>query len=353
MRTLGKILLLVLLCTLEFTRFANADPQKSERSGLVILQYHHVADNTPAVTSIKPAEFQQHLQFLQENNFVIVNLADALEKIRQGQPLPAKAVALTFDDGYLNLEDYALPELAKRNWPATIFVNPGLLQQHEQHYLSWSQLKAWQKKGMTIANHGWLHDYWVRPAGMDLADWKKRIKQSILQTEKALKSELDHSSKLVAYPYGEYDTWLQQWLTQHNFIAFGQQSGAIAQYSDFSALPRFPASGVYADLATLKVKLMSEALPIDYTQLPSPLLATSNNPPEIQLKLNLPKAVGGLNCFVSGQPSAKVSKITENSFRVVASENLPQGRSRYNCTLQSEKAGVFYWLSQLWLNYPS
>lgn len=96
-----------------FNRIALAEEKTELNSNLVVLQYHHVADDTPAVTSIKPDEFIEHLNYLADNQFNIVDLPSALQKIKAGETLADKSVAITFDDGYLNLLDVALPELEK------------------------------------------------------------------------------------------------------------------------------------------------------------------------------------------------------------------------------------------------
>lgn len=356
MQTLKKLLVVAvtLLSMGHVSKEVQANTVKnnqSTRAGLVILQYHHVADSTPAVTSVSPQVFSEHMQYLQDNGFEVVDLHAALLSLKKQQALPPKAVAITFDDGYQNLADHALPLLAERGWPATIFVNPGLLRQHTQHYLGWQQLKDWQAKGMTIANHGWQHDYWVRGGRTDAKRWRARIKKSIRQTEQAIKKHLGKSTGMLAYPYGEYDTWLQEWLAEKNMIAFGQQSGAVSAQSDFTALPRFPASGNYANIKTLATKLMSEAFPMEYSKLPSPLSASVNNPPTLTLDLSSLKQPSSLNCFVSGSPKAVVNNDEQGHFSVSASQALPDGRSRYNCTMASGRDGVFYWLSQLWLVY--
>lgn len=345
---------MVLFGLVNFNRIALAQENPELNSHLVVLQYHHVADDTPAVTSIKPDDFIEHLNYLADNQFNVVDLPEALQKIRAGESLADKSVAITFDDGYANLLDVALPELEKRGWPATIFVNPGLLKKHASHYMSWQQLKTWQNKKMTIANHGWQHDYWVRqPDNMTSSEWQKQVKDSILSTEKAIEAQLGSSPRLVAFPYGEYDNWLTDWLKDNELIGFGQQSGVIAPYSDFTALPRFPASGNYTNLKTLKVKLNSKALPVNYNKLPSPLLASESNPPSVSLHwLNSVPNRQQLACYVTSQPKAKIVEQDKVS-QVTAQQSLNKGRSRYNCTLPiADGSGRFYWFSQAWLVNP-
>jgi peptidoglycan/xylan/chitin deacetylase (PgdA/CDA1 family) len=57
----------------------------------------------------------------------VVPLEDALETLANGQPLPSRAVAITFDDGYRDNLDIAVPLLEDLGLPATFFLVPGLL----------------------------------------------------------------------------------------------------------------------------------------------------------------------------------------------------------------------------------
>jgi peptidoglycan/xylan/chitin deacetylase (PgdA/CDA1 family) len=57
----------------------------------------------------------------------VVPLAPALQSLGGGRSLPRRAVALTFDDGYLDTLNLAVPVLGKLGLPATFFLVPGLL----------------------------------------------------------------------------------------------------------------------------------------------------------------------------------------------------------------------------------
>jgi peptidoglycan/xylan/chitin deacetylase (PgdA/CDA1 family) len=57
----------------------------------------------------------------------IVPLEAALDALTSGRPLPPRAVALTFDDGYRDTLDLAVPMLERLGLPATFFLVPGIL----------------------------------------------------------------------------------------------------------------------------------------------------------------------------------------------------------------------------------
>jgi peptidoglycan/xylan/chitin deacetylase (PgdA/CDA1 family) len=57
-----------------------------------------------------------------------------------GEPLPARAVAITFDDGYRDNLELAAPELERRGMDATFFLVPRLL---ERRLDPWWERAAW------------------------------------------------------------------------------------------------------------------------------------------------------------------------------------------------------------------
>src|SRR5271157_5964061 len=78
-----------------------------------ILTYHSL-DDSGSVISIQPALFRRHMEFLAESGVPVVPLDQVL-----GRP---GSVAITFDDGFRNFADWALPVLDRHQLPATIFI---------------------------------------------------------------------------------------------------------------------------------------------------------------------------------------------------------------------------------------
>jgi peptidoglycan/xylan/chitin deacetylase (PgdA/CDA1 family) len=70
----------------------------------------------------------------------IVPLPQALDTLSAGGRLPPRAVALTFDDGYRDNLDLAVPLLQELGLPATFFLIPGLLAREVR---PWWELLAW------------------------------------------------------------------------------------------------------------------------------------------------------------------------------------------------------------------
>ncbi len=316
----------------------------------VILQYHHVSSETSPVTSISPEQFLQHMTYLKDNHFKVVRLEALVDKIRKKQPIDDKTIAITFDDAYDNVYTNARPILKKFDWPYTVFINPKYSDKGYSRHMTWQQLNQIAKEKATLANHTMSHDYMVRtPSNLTPKRWRQQILDDIELAETRLKEKTGQNHKMLAYPYGEFNLPLARELRKRGYIGFGQHSGAVGHYTNLARIPRFPASGIYANLDKLKLKM--ESLPFAITALENADMVIEQNPPALTVTVKVEDFLAkNVQCFI-GPASASVTWPSANQFIVTAPHALAKGRSRYNCTAPSiSKPGRFYWFSQPWLN---
>jgi peptidoglycan/xylan/chitin deacetylase (PgdA/CDA1 family) len=94
---------------------------------LSILTFHKVPKTRDLLVpdELDMAEFETIIDFLKQHTRVL-SLGEAVEKLRLGT-LPARAVALTFDDGYVEWSRNVADALLKRSLPATFFVSTEIL----------------------------------------------------------------------------------------------------------------------------------------------------------------------------------------------------------------------------------
>ena len=96
-------------------------------STLRVLTYHRVLDPAdpsaprPAGVSATPAVFDAQMRHLAER-YRVLSADEVLDASRAGRPLPARAVLVTFDDGYWDFGAIAWPILRRYRLPATVFV---------------------------------------------------------------------------------------------------------------------------------------------------------------------------------------------------------------------------------------
>jgi len=94
---------------------------------LSTLIYHRVLPRANPLNTwdVTAAEFDAQMEIL-ARLFNVLPLAEAVERLRK-RSLPERAACVTFDDGYADNAEVALPILQARHVPATFFIATGYL----------------------------------------------------------------------------------------------------------------------------------------------------------------------------------------------------------------------------------
>ena len=117
--------------------------------------------------------------------------------------------AVTFDDGFVCVRDYALPVLAKRNIPVAFFVpsaclgqQPPWLDEGDGDYknivMTEAQLNSLDKKLVLIGSHGRTHQNLLQ-IGTDEA------RKEIIQSKKELENILNIPLETISFPHGDFN----------------------------------------------------------------------------------------------------------------------------------------------------
>lgn len=97
------------------------------RQAFVVVNYHRVLAHPEPMLESEPdvQAFRWHMKLL-ASCFNVLPLGEALRRLEQGS-LPARAICITFDDGYRSVHDLALPVLREFGLPATVFITSGVI----------------------------------------------------------------------------------------------------------------------------------------------------------------------------------------------------------------------------------
>ena len=168
-----------------------------------IFNYHHLSpiptNASPArVTfTVTPEMFEQQLRYLKEHGYQSVSLDVLMRYFDHGTPIPPKAVAITFDDGWRDQHEYAFPLLKKYGFTATFFVPVGWV--GHPTIMPWSELREMADAGMTIGVHGFKHLHFDQ-IGMPM------LTKEIVASKAEMESNLDRPVLYIAYPGGHWTT---------------------------------------------------------------------------------------------------------------------------------------------------
>ena len=102
------------------------------RPGLVVLTYHRIAEPGAdlfydPVISATPESFRAQVEWLHDR-VRLLTLDELIDQVESGSPWREPAMLLTFDDGYRDNFDLAVPILGERKVPATFFVPTAFLE---------------------------------------------------------------------------------------------------------------------------------------------------------------------------------------------------------------------------------
>jgi peptidoglycan/xylan/chitin deacetylase (PgdA/CDA1 family) len=173
---------------------------------LPVLMYHSVSEVPAASTralSVRPGMFGAQLCHLRCQGFTGLTFGDFSQRRRTGQPLPARPIVLTFDDGYADLVEEALPIMIEQGFPATVFVTTGWLRDAGRYaaptapgrMLSWTQLAELSAAGVEVAAHSHSH------AQLDQIS-PARLRAELGDCKRLLEDRLGQPVCSLAYPYG-------------------------------------------------------------------------------------------------------------------------------------------------------
>jgi len=182
---------------------ANQKPAKNLVFKFPVFNYHHIRPMPPETAHINersftvtPEGFEKHLQYFRDNGYQPVTLNALFDFFETGQPLPKKAVAITFDDGRWGQYDLAFPLLQKYGFAATFFIVTDWVGQ--DGFVTWDEVREMSDAGMLIGSHTLDH------FNMNtLSD--ERLAQECANSKTIIEGKIGKKVDYLAYPGGSHN----------------------------------------------------------------------------------------------------------------------------------------------------
>lgn len=113
-----------LLLAITLTAVLICSPQllHSHKTPLPVLMYHHIDQDVSSDMTVSPARFEEQIAALTQDGWHSVTIAQLIDYVNHGTPLPPKPVLITFDDGYASNLELAAPILERYGQHGIIFV---------------------------------------------------------------------------------------------------------------------------------------------------------------------------------------------------------------------------------------
>jgi peptidoglycan/xylan/chitin deacetylase (PgdA/CDA1 family) len=207
---------------------------------IAILAYHSI-DGGRSVLSTSPGMFAEQMKFLYDSEIRVISLSDVPNEIDTYSD-HANEVVITFDDGFRNIYNHALPILQSYGFPATVFpvtdycekTNswPGqTLTLEGEPLLRWREIQEMSRAGISFGSHTRRHPN-LKQLPIQEAE------EELIGSKKAIAEATGRSVDTLAYPYGAYNAAVRHLATRHFRLACSTHLGFVKQDSDLFALER-------------------------------------------------------------------------------------------------------------------
>ena len=203
-----------------------------------ILTYHSIDDSGSPI-SVSPEAFRAHVRWLASGRVRVLPLEELAASDADGD-----AVALTFDDGFGNFAEIAVPALSGNGLPSTVFVVPEHVGGRNDWgggaasaavpllpLMGWQSLGTLAAAGVRIGAHTRRHRDLTLVRGPALAD-------EVVGSAERIASELGERPRSFAYPYGAVDETAAAVVRDVFDLACTTELRALRPDDDRALLPR-------------------------------------------------------------------------------------------------------------------
>ena len=214
-----------------------------------ILMYHSISERPPAATAplaVHPAAFADQMAWLRDRGFTPLTLGGLHSRSSGTRP-----VVITFDDGYADFHELALPILERHGFPATVFLTTGWMPDAGPHaagrpldrMLCWRQVEEAAGAGIEFGGHGHSHpqlDQLPLPA----------LRDELIVNKKLLEDRIGTPVTTMAYPFGYSSARVRREVRRAGYtLACAVANDLADARHDVLALPRLTIRGTTSPAA--------------------------------------------------------------------------------------------------------
>jgi peptidoglycan/xylan/chitin deacetylase (PgdA/CDA1 family) len=175
-----------------------------------IVCYHAIDPAWRSPISVHPGMFDRQIAWLASHRQV-VSLGEATRLMDPRGRLPGRITAITLDDGFASVHEYAMPILLREGLEATIFLVAGTLEKGRDADMNWikdplapqrtlssAQVLELRDAGFGIESHSYAH--------LDLTTLpENEIRSDLRRSREVLEDLIERPVTLLAYPGGRHD----------------------------------------------------------------------------------------------------------------------------------------------------
>lgn len=208
-----------------------AEPEPAPpNTRLYVLMYHHfIREGEPYNNwMLTDVRLREDLQWMADHGWTTV----LPSQLAAGEPLPQKAVMLTFDDGYASNYTLAYPLLQEFQAKAVISIIVQHTDDQVPDYLTWEMCREMVRSGLveigshTYAAHAGSENGIRRLEGESREEYEARVLPDLQTSIDLIEEHIGKAPVLFAYPNGVKESWAADFIQDHFAITLTTVHGA-------------------------------------------------------------------------------------------------------------------------------
>jgi peptidoglycan/xylan/chitin deacetylase (PgdA/CDA1 family) len=230
-----------------------------------ILVYHSICTDPPewiAPYAVSPETFSAHLDAVLASGRQPLTISQYADGLRGAADFPSGAVLITIDDGFADFAENALPALAHRRIPSTLYAITGALADCRREsvlpsarMLRSADLPGLEAEGVEIGAHSHTHRQ------MDILPVRE-VKRELSLSGMLLSERLGHSIRSFAYPHGYWRRRILPLVQEADFDSACAVGNWLSSAADrMLALPRLMVMA-HTDALTVAAWLKGSGPPV-------------------------------------------------------------------------------------------
>ncbi|MEO8167054.1 MAG: polysaccharide deacetylase family protein [bacterium] len=215
------------------------------KKNIPVLMYHRIANMDEREASkyvVDSKTFREQLRYFSEQGYTTLKLGDLLGDSNGDSAPQRKPLLITFDDGYLDTFENALPALRDFGYSAIVFVVADLSRRNnwwdapkqiaEARLMEPKHMIEMNKHGIEFGSHGITHRSLPLLSNSDL-------ELELHKSKTIIEEVLEQPVPYFAYPYGEVDDRVKNATISSGYdCAFASNSGPLSFHSDLFEIRR-------------------------------------------------------------------------------------------------------------------
>jgi peptidoglycan/xylan/chitin deacetylase (PgdA/CDA1 family) len=190
-----------------------------------VFLYHSVAEGAgrDGRFTVSPAMFEAHADAIEASGRVTLEISELAAGLRGERPLPERAAAITFDDGFADNYD-AVQSLLRRGLRSTLYVTTGELGAGDR-LMPAQVTELSDVPGIEVGAHTVHHLY------LDELD-RRELKYEVAVSKAQLEDVTRAPVRSFAYPHGAYDQRVRDAVIAAGYRSAVAVKNAVAHVAD-------------------------------------------------------------------------------------------------------------------------